>query len=434
MKKTYFLLMATAIAVSGASLETRANKTTLHPDYLPKAETSVEFNLNAFKPQKQKRPLTIDVAPRDVDAELKGLEGTWTFLVGDNCFEGSKGYVPVEFVATVEDETNKIIAFSNPDYYTLKARYNTKTHSVTFTRRIVENEEGNYVYQEPYSYDPETKEFKKKSIVGYYNDYERAIVFDDNLGVMLTAYNDKSGKELKGYYDVLELPIGYLPPAGEWVPVGNAKFTDGWLAPGFNVTEGTTYDVPLEMSAENDKLFRLVNPYKYGPLAIDNESEGGYIVFDVSDPSHVIFKFSDAGYANKDRRCTHFFVSNCMGSLVLINPYYTPDEVKAQFPDFPATELQSNGVIAMTNGEKYDVSFFLQDMANSPRYWKDADGKIAPVKAEIALPEEAGVSSLVNEDAATEYFNVEGIRISKPEPGQIVIKRQGTVVTKEIFK
>lgn len=50
----------------------------------------------------------------------------------------------------------------------------------------------------------------------------------------------------------------------------------------------------------------------------------------------------------------------------------------------------------------------------------------------------SGIGAIVDNEAAVdgpvEYFNLQGVRISKPATGQIVIKRQGSTVKKMLMK
>ena len=41
---------------------------------------------------------------------------------------------------------------------------------------------------------------------------------------------------------------------------------------------------------------------------------------------------------------------------------------------------------------------------------------------------------IVDAEAEVEYYNLQGIRIDNPKSGQIVIKRQGNVVSKEFIR
>ncbi len=49
---------------------------------------------------------------------------------------------------------------------------------------------------------------------------------------------------------------------------------------------------------------------------------------------------------------------------------------------------------------------------------------------------EAGIAnvSVAANDAPVEYFNLQGVRVNNPAAGQLVIKRQGSEVTKTIIR
>lgn len=439
MRKSYSILLASAVLLSGAA-DALANKTTLHQNYLQKGELP-EFNfaLNAFTPTKKKRPVTNPADRSESTGPITALEGKWTFIVGDNYLTDGTGTKTLEFDATVDEKGN--LVFTHPDYFPLMARYNDKSHSMAFYRKTVANINNEiFVYQEPFIYDHEQGKLNMKSVIAYFNEYERAIVFEDDRGIALTAYGDLMHKDFKGYYDILDLSVGYLPMGGEWETLdGKGLFTDGWLTPALLETEAIpTYEVTIQQNKDNENIYRIVNPYKAGPMASLNECDrDGYIVFDVTDPKHVMFKFADAGFANKNYRIDHFFAYNYMGSLMLINPFYTPEEVILEFAnDFPATVFEDGIVKFDTSWPISEVRFALQDLANSPRYWRTDEGQPAKQSAGIVLPGygQAGLNGIDATEADVEYFTVQGIRVANPEPGQIVIKRQGNVVTKEIVK
>lgn len=57
--------------------------------------------------------------------------------------------------------------------------------------------------------------------------------------------------------------------------------------------------------------------------------------------------------------------------------------------------------------------------------------------AKITIHRLAGVDNVVagsDADAPAEYFNLQGVRVVNPEAGQLVIKRQGSNVTKMIAR
>lgn len=436
MRKTYAFLAALGVLLPGMSF---ANTTELRTEEPRKGEMpEINFNLKAFMPEKKKRPVTNHVDRIDNEEAIKALEGSWTFVMGDNYFEGSKGYVSHEFTAKVDGKTITFTSMTG-EFHPMVAKYNTKSHSLYFQRKEVGQQNGLYVFQEPFIYDTATGTVKKRPVRAYYSEYERAVVFEDNLGISWVAYGDQTRKDRKGYYDVLDMSVCYQPMEGDWTDIGNALFTDGWLAPVLGVSpQDTQYEVPVQQNVADENLYRLVNPFKYGPLAAVNEAEGeGYIVFDVTDPDHVVFKLADAGFASSKARCSTFFVYNYMGSLVLINPFYTAAEVINEFGnDFPCSTYKDGIVSFDQTGKASDARFALQEQPNSPRFWLDDDSQQVRYSAGIILPSaaSAAVGTLGAAEAEVEYFNLQGLPVANPEPGTIVIKRQGAAVTKEIIK
>ena len=437
MKKFYTLLIASAVAISGFA---EVNHT-LHKTYAAKkGMPSAEFSLNAFRPAKTKRPLNNTYERADETRGAEMLEGTWTFVVGENYLEGSRGYVAREFQATSDE--NNILTFTdvNDPFFTIVAKYFPRTHSLAFDRRFLKQEGDVYIYQEPFTYNWDTGNLDYKRVVAFYSEYEDAIVFEDDLVLAMTGYDTKSRNNLLGYYEILDMSVNYRPMGGSWTDMGNATFTDGWLIPGFGDNSmNRTYEVPLQQSVENKNLFRLVNPYKVGPLAATNECEtDGYIVFDVTDPDHVVLKFANAGYANAAKGCSMFFVYNYFGTLALINPYFTPEEIYNEIKDetetYPFTTYKEGKLIFDNSKPQLDTRFGLQCPPTFGYYWKNNDD-IADMNANITMPKTVYVNSVnIESGADVEYFNLQGLPVVNPEAGQIVIKRAGSVVTKEIVK
>lgn len=431
------LLMASAVAVASVMPAEAVKTGRVHKDFVPKYEMpDANFLITALRPKKTVKPVQNKIERLDKTDGIPSLEGTWTFIVGDNYFEGSAGYVAAEFNATVNE--NNMVTFTSVsgEYYPLEARFYPRTNALTFNRKMVMEEDGSAIFQEPFTYNWEEESITKGRVVAYYSEYNNSIVFNDDLGIAWIAYADKAGSQVQGYADMLDLTVFYRATEDKWNDVGNALFTDGWLVPGFgDNTLNSSYEVPLQQSATNENLYRLVNPYKYGPLAATNEcTHDGYIVFDVTDPDHVIFKFADAGYANKEKGCSMFFAYNYYGIVTLINPFFTPEELLAELgEEYPYTTYK-NGVLSFNNSMKLpDTRFGLQFPPTFGYYWQNADGNPAPMNASVVMPE-AGIGGISVNAGEVEYFNLQGIRVINPEPGQILIKRQGNSVTKEIVK
>ena len=61
------------------------------------------------------------------------------------------------------------------------------------------------------------------------------------------------------------------------------------------------------------------------------------------------------------------------------------------------------------------------------------DASTDPVNVKFSS-EESGVDNIAADNAPAEYFNLQGVRVANPEAGQLVIKRQGSTVTKMIAR
>ena len=150
--------------------------------------------------------------------------------------------------------------------------------------------------------------------------------------------------------------------------------------------------------------------------------------------------------------------------------YQSPElEINATDPNNATVPLTSTGI---SGGEAYGVynvwsySSYVADPADCPEAQRitvtEADGNTTitfPIQSMLLHAPTAqklyyasqGVSTItfksitddthasisniiVDNDAKAEYFNLHGVRVDNPAAGQLVIKRQGSIVTKEIIR
>ena len=172
----------------------------------------------------------------------------------------------------------------------------------------------------------------------------------------------------------------------------------------------------------------------------------GYIVFDVSDPDHVIFSKTYAGFANENLGVTAFYTYNRLGYYVENFPQYTVDYIISVQP-MPFTTYK-DGVVTLSSylnnsgATVYDANYGSQLLPNGGNGWyRQVDDNVVPVNmtTKIYFPGvyEAAVKQVevdANENLPVEYFNLNGVKVLNPAKGQLVIKRQGSKVTKEIVR
>lgn len=225
--------------------------------------------------------------------------------------------------------------------------------------------------------------------------------------------------------------------ADEWQPAGTALFMDGWLHPGLSLdqhTEAFQYEVPLQKNTVREGVYRLVDPYHLGAPSLYNDAtEPGYIVFDVSDPDHVVFEPVNAGFINYyPMGITEFYCTN--------NAWYTMNRrgwdlktlIQNVGDDFTWTTFK-DGVVTLgsrinKNGEmEWDACFGTQSSFPGENAWFDKDYFPVNMDASITFLSESGVESAIErtDDGSPRYFNMQGVEVKNPDKGVFIEMKNG---------
>ncbi len=83
-------------------------------------------------------------------------------------------------------------------------------------------------------------------------------------------------------------------------------------------------------------------------------------------------------------------------------------------------------------GDAKEVTFTVGDFATMGTDGDSKNGQIRFTK--ISIMKSSGIAEIAAEEASVEYFNLQGVRISEPAAGQVVIRRQGNKVSKIFVK
>lgn len=440
MKKLYSVLAASAVVFAASATEATPLRGEIRTPVPRQHVSSLNFDSGSLQklPEKERKVTGL----RKVDG-IRSIEGQWSVIFGDYYFEDSSlDGIGETYTASVND--TKVTFKSNSGFFfNLYAELDEESNKLTFTDMYIGKLEDYYIYQQPFIYNEETYGFDYQDIYGTLCVSDNVIVFSKNAGIYWGAYSSQIGslEYLVGAIDIYDLLTFYQPIEGNWNDIGNATFMDGWLLPAYLKDQNANkYQVPLQQNVDNENLYRLVNPYKYGPLADMNGCEtDGYIVFDVTDPDHVVFKLSDAGFSNPALNVSMFFPYNTLGVLSLVNPTYTPEELVENLGDKVPYTTFKNGVVSLdkaTANNAPDARFGMQYNPVAGAYWSDESNNLVNMTARILFPGVSDVNSLEadNSELPVEFFNLQGVRIQNPQPGQIVIRRQGDTITKEIVR
>lgn len=451
MKKLYTTLTGTLIAISACASPLASHE--IHTSR-PVKKMPVKTEGISFKSlcSEESGPMKIQ-SVRKADSTTS-LEGDWTFQFGDYYFDNeSVGSFSAKMTAFVEgdvvrfeDATDRVLPF--------EGTFDSSTNVITFSRTYLGQSGNFFVYQAPYIYNYATENLDFQTLEVKYNPQLGILIFpaaNGDPGIAWPAYADPEGTVNRGFFDIFDFEgaskVGGGIDVSDWQDVGNAIFMDGWVLPATGLNQADyQYEVPLQQDAANTNRYRLVDPYKYGPLATYNTSkETGYIIFDVTDPDHVVFEMANAGFAWSDLGISALYCYNQLGAAIQIYGF-TAEEVIDIYPDgtFPYTTFK-DGIVTLsyiedfneTTGKPYnwyDANFGYQGDPNGGQIWADGNGQPVNMSARIVFPGADAVETIgAEENATAEYFNLQGVRVSNPEKGQILIVRRGGSTGKIVF-
>lgn len=245
-------------------------------------------------------------------------------------------------------------------------------------------------------------------------------VFKETMIVVaLDADGNQVGYDWCTYYFIDEDPDG-------WYDCGVAEFTDGFLQDLISNIPSQTTKTMLQRNKENPGRLRLVNPYaglkEYPALSAGHSDHNHYIYINAEDTECIYIEESPIGMESSKYGLMR------VSSMV----YYF---LCAGFDLEECKELEMGAIIedgVMTFPEEA-LSFSMLKYDNGDWYQTDSEGV-----TQIVLPEGFDITSSLKgiavdeSQAPVEYFDLQGIKVAKPQAGKLYLKKQGSVVKKEI--
>lgn len=229
------------------------------------------------------------------------------------------------------------------------------------------------------------------------------------------------------YMATITLPDNFQEESANWDALGNAEVLDGWIMPGYQEEDGSVMDntkYPLtckaEMNSDNPNLISIVNPFTaddYNLVSYNLSSSNVRIVFDVTDPDFVIVEPQFSGFiARKDNDIMPFFISDA--SWLLANKR---SETKEQITAKGLNCTYKDGVITIPQ------PLWGNTIDDTGKMWNSKQSTV------IRIGTKGVVDIDADSDATVQYFNLQGIEVKNPAPGNFYIRRQGNNVTKVIL-
>lgn len=208
---------------------------------------------------------------------------------------------------------------------------------------------------------------------------------------------------------------------------GKAQMVDNIIA-GY-LTNWTNETLVCEVQANRNKpgVYRLVSPYTKSQRAWKYASQNQmncpdhdhYIIIDATDPNKVVLEESplgvdlDAG----QMRVNSLAYNYIKAGQTPLPSYYGKMDMNTRTVTFPASQI-------VVSEKNYNDGAW---------YYTNKAGKLS---IKVPQQQQDAVDGIVvdGENAPAEYFNLQGVRVANPTPGQIMIVRRGDNVTKELIK
>lgn len=212
----------------------------------------------------------------------------------------------------------------------------------------------------------------------------------------------------------------YVDPWGEAV---DATMVETILQPLFvDATDTAAYAVKVQKNSETG-AYRIIEPWSKLYTALGFTSTSPNLEIDATDPSNLVIELQSIGINGGATDGSYQLFS--LSYLNNLNDVETADEFKITLTDnadgtstitFP---YRSTRVYATTSQKTYYASNY--DTPSTITFKTFT----------------AGVNDIIsdsNVDAPVEYYNLQGVRVANPAAGQLVIKRQGSEVSKMIVR
>ena len=155
---------------------------------------------------------------------------------------------------------------------------------------------------------------------------------------------------------------------------------------------------------------------------VQGESNGNYIVLTTSSSNTLYYKISTQSTANTTK------------DLEGYTEFENDNDIVTATTDSDITTYRFNKQAMFAEVHPNSTGTY-QELVLSA-FAKDTNG-ILSSEALIGVTQGGvvtGVDAITTDDSAVEYYNLQGLRVENPAAGQIVIRRQGNNVTKEILK
>lgn len=233
---------------------------------------------------------------------------------------------------------------------------------------------------------------------------------------------------------VLVLPgATYVEP---WELLGEGTFTNNFFGPTFGVNDIAPYTVPVYRSTSNEDVYKIGHPWKGFWDAQGWSSESPAIELDATDATNILLPLTTTNINGRTDGVYYimgntWFIVNNDGQ----DPSTAAEDERITLTSEEQTE--ADGTYITRTFTFMPKSCLLLASATSKVYYMGGQG--TPTNSTIVVKtkvDSQGISGIEEDssNAPVKYFNLQGVEISEPATGTIVIRVQGDKATKTIVR
>lgn len=212
-----------------------------------------------------------------------------------------------------------------------------------------------------------------------------------------------------------------------YTEIGEGEFKDGIFGPMYGVkeVENTPQTVRVFQKDGEPNHFKIATPWAHFGLTSNLE-------VDATDPEYVHIPVTDMKFEDEESGQT-MIVSMSWSFGNMVAEENTMDKAAFLASQYAANNITYNTetrVVTFPN----NACFFFWPKSAKPNSLYTTN---VPYAGYLNVPSAAAIGNIatdVDTNAPVEYFNLQGIKIANPEAGQVVIRRQGSKVSKLFVK
>lgn len=252
----------------------------------------------------------------------------------------------------------------------------------------------------------------KDGVIKFYNNSIAVMWPTCNNGIVADGEWTYTNMEYSGY---LALPGSSAEE--EWTSLGKGRMLEGIFHDFFDDNNPEETDVEIFESKATPGIYRIKDAFTF-----QSPKTARDLVIDATDPNFCRIKKQNTGIQTVDYGWTYVF-------SVSENGYFADyDDMVAQHPEW-----------ASRNITKDDKGIYIPK-TSVLIFWPEYDevnvvNNQFSIDSYIHFPGTDGVENVEAADnARTEYYTLQGIRVNTPQKGEIVIARRGSKTTKMLMR